>query len=76
MIPPYLIAYAMNIVAFVGAILAWFVIVFTGKLPRGIQSAVGELDYLQLEALFDELMDLESMRGLRAWLTAHAKSQP
>ncbi len=39
-IPPYLIAYAMNIVATVGAILAWFVIVFTGRLPYGIYGIV------------------------------------
>ena len=35
-IPPFLISYAMNIVAWVGAVLAWFAIVFTGRLPRGI----------------------------------------
>jgi len=39
-IPPYLIAYAMNIVATVGAILAWFVILFTGKLPHGIYGII------------------------------------
>ncbi len=36
LIPPILIAYAMNLVATVGAMLAWFVIVFTGRLPHGI----------------------------------------
>lgn len=40
LIPPYLIAYAMNIVATVGAILAWFAIVFTGRLPQGIYGIV------------------------------------
>ena len=40
MIPPYLIAYAMNIVASVGAFLAWFVILFTGKLPYGIYGII------------------------------------
>ena len=39
-IPPYLIAYAMSIVATVGAVLAWFVILFTGKLPHGIYGIV------------------------------------
>lgn len=36
MIPVYLIAYAMNIVAEIAAIIAWFAIVFTGKLPQGV----------------------------------------
>lgn len=40
LIPPYLIAYAMNIVATVGAIIAWFAIVFTGKLPHGIYGII------------------------------------
>lgn len=35
-IPVYLIAYAMNIVAQVGAFISWFAIVFTGKQPQGI----------------------------------------
>ncbi len=35
-IPVLLIAYAMGIVAQIGAFVAWFVIVFTGKLPYGI----------------------------------------
>lgn len=37
MIPPYIIAYAMGVVAQVGALLAWFVIVITGKQPSGLQ---------------------------------------
>ncbi|HVP03954.1 MAG TPA: DUF4389 domain-containing protein [Solirubrobacteraceae bacterium] len=36
MIPVYLIAYAMGIVAEIGAIIAWFVIVVTGRLPYGL----------------------------------------
>lgn len=36
LIPPLLIAYAMRIVALVGAVLAWFVIVATGRLPYGL----------------------------------------
>ncbi|HEY5144050.1 MAG TPA: DUF4389 domain-containing protein [Solirubrobacteraceae bacterium] len=36
LIPVALIAYAMGIVAQVAAFVAWFVIVFTGKLPHGI----------------------------------------
>lgn len=35
-IPVYLIAYAMNIVAQVAAVISWFVIVFTGRQPQGI----------------------------------------
>lgn len=37
LIPPYIIAYAMSIVAQVGALLSWFVIVILGKQPRGLQ---------------------------------------
>lgn len=36
MIPVILIAYAMNIVASIAAFVAWFAIVFTGKLPQGV----------------------------------------
>lgn len=35
-IPVYLIVYALQIVAGIGALIAWFVIVVTGKLPDGI----------------------------------------
>jgi hypothetical protein len=35
-IPPALIAYAMNLVASIAAFVAWFAIVFTGRLPEGI----------------------------------------
>lgn len=35
-IPVALIGYAMNVVAQVAAFVAWFVVVFTGKLPYGI----------------------------------------
>ena len=35
-IPVYLIAYAMNIVAQIAAVIAWFAIVITGKEPEGI----------------------------------------
>ncbi|MCU0313537.1 MAG: DUF4389 domain-containing protein [Solirubrobacteraceae bacterium] len=35
-IPVYLIAYAMNIVAQIGAFISWFTIVFTGRQPEGI----------------------------------------
>jgi uncharacterized protein DUF4389 len=37
LIPPYIIAYAMGIVAQVGALLSWFVIVILGKQPKGLQ---------------------------------------
>lgn len=36
LIPPYLISYAMSIVAGIAALLSWFVILFTGKLPHGL----------------------------------------
>jgi Domain of unknown function (DUF4389) len=37
MIPPYIIAYAMSIVAGVGSFLAWFAIVVLGRQPKGLQ---------------------------------------
>lgn len=37
-IPVALIAYAMNIVAQIAAVISWFTIVFTGKQPRGVYS--------------------------------------
>lgn len=37
LIPPYIIAYAMGVVAQVGALLSWFVIVILGKQPKGLQ---------------------------------------
>jgi hypothetical protein len=39
-IPVLIIAYAMQIVWEVGAFLAWFVIVFTGKQPKGLQDMI------------------------------------
>jgi hypothetical protein len=39
-IPPYIIAYAMNIVAQVGAFLAWFAIVVLGRQPKGLQDMI------------------------------------
>jgi hypothetical protein len=39
-IPPYIIAYAMNIVMQVGAFLAWFAIVVLGRQPRGLQDMI------------------------------------
>jgi hypothetical protein len=39
-IPPYLIAYAMNIVMQVGAFLAWFAIVALGRQPKGLQDMI------------------------------------
>jgi hypothetical protein len=39
-IPPYIIAYAMGIVAGVGSFLAWFVILITGKLPKGLHDMI------------------------------------
>jgi hypothetical protein len=39
-IPPYLIAYAMNIVAYVGAIISWLAIVILGKQPKGLQDMI------------------------------------
>ncbi|MCW2993204.1 MAG: hypothetical protein JWQ18_699, partial [Conexibacter sp.] len=38
-IPPAIIAYAMSIVASLAAFVAWFVIVITGKQPKGLQDA-------------------------------------
>lgn len=35
-IPVYIVAYALQIVATLGAFLAWFAELFTGKLPRGL----------------------------------------
>jgi Domain of unknown function (DUF4389) len=39
-IPPLLITYAMQVVAQVGAILAWFAIVFLGRQPKGLQDMI------------------------------------
>jgi hypothetical protein len=39
-IPPLLITYAMQIVAQVGAILAWFAIVFLGRQPKALQDMI------------------------------------
>jgi hypothetical protein len=39
-IPPYLISYAMNIVAEIGAFLAWFAIVVLGRQPKGLQDMI------------------------------------
>jgi Domain of unknown function (DUF4389) len=39
-IPPYIIAYAMNIVAEVGAFLAWFAILVLGRQPKGLQDMI------------------------------------
>jgi hypothetical protein len=39
-IPVYIIAYAMNIVAQVGAFLAWFAIVVLGRQPKGLQDMI------------------------------------
>jgi len=36
-IPFAIVAYAFNIIAQIGAVAAWFVIVFTGKQPKGLQ---------------------------------------
>ncbi len=40
LIPVYLIAYAMQIVAEIGAVLAWFAIVALGRQPRGLQDMI------------------------------------
>jgi Domain of unknown function (DUF4389) len=40
MIPVYLIAYAMQIVAQVGSFLAWFAIVILGRQPKGLQDMI------------------------------------
>jgi Domain of unknown function (DUF4389) len=47
-IPPYIIAYALGIVAQVGSFLAWFAIVILGRQPKGLQdmTALG-LSYQQ-----------------------------
>jgi Domain of unknown function (DUF4389) len=39
-IPPYLISYAMTIVAEIGALLAWFAIVALGRQPKGLQDMI------------------------------------
>jgi hypothetical protein len=39
-IPVYLILYAMQIVAQIGALLAWFAIVVLGRQPRGLQEMI------------------------------------
>jgi hypothetical protein len=39
-IPPLLITYAMQVVAQVGAILAWFAIVFLGRQPKALQDMI------------------------------------
>ena len=39
-IPFAIVAYAFNIIAEIGAIAAWFVIVFTGKIPRGLHDFI------------------------------------
>jgi hypothetical protein len=39
-IPPYVISYAMGIVAQIGALLAWFAIVVLGRQPRGLQDMI------------------------------------
>jgi hypothetical protein len=39
-IPVAIIAYAMQIVAFVGAFLAWFAIVLLGRQPKGLQDMI------------------------------------
>ena len=40
MIPVYIISYAMQIVASVGAIIAWFAIVILGRQPKGLQDMI------------------------------------
>jgi Domain of unknown function (DUF4389) len=40
MIPVYIINYAMQIVAQVGALLAWFAIVILGRQPKGLQDMI------------------------------------
>ena len=39
-IPVYFVNYAMQVVAQFGAFAAWFVIMFTGKMPEGLQDAI------------------------------------
>ena len=39
-IPPYIIAYAMGVVASIGSLLAWIVIVIMGKQPKGLQDMI------------------------------------
>ena len=40
MIPVYIISYAMQIVAQVGALIAWFAIVILGRQPKGLQDMI------------------------------------
>lgn len=39
-IPPYVIAYAMSLVWQLGAFISWFVILITGKLPKGLHDMI------------------------------------
>jgi hypothetical protein len=40
MIPIYVVAYVFALIYQVGAFAAWFVIVFTGKMPKGLQDII------------------------------------
>jgi hypothetical protein len=56
-IPPLIIAYAMNIVAQLGAILAWFAIVILGRQPKGLQDmTVLGLSYYQRAHVYVSLI--------------------
>lgn len=56
-IPVYIIAYAMQIVWEVGALIAWFVILVLGKQPKGLQDMIVlGLSYQQRAAIYYCLM--------------------
>src|SRR5262245_28463241 len=57
MIPPLIINYAMQIVAQVGAFLAWFAIVVLGRQPKGLQDMIGlGLSYHQRSSAYFALL--------------------
>ena len=57
MIPPLIINYAMQVVAQVGAFLAWFAIVVLGRQPKGLQDMIGlGLSYHQRSSAYFALL--------------------
>ena len=44
-----------------------------GKLPASVVSQIGKLDYLQLEALGEAMLDISSITELKKWLADRAK---
>ena len=46
-----------------------------GRLPRGAESLIQTLDYLQLEALGEAVLDMPDAKALLRWLAAHKRQQ-